>query len=69
MNPKIRQLQFIPSGVGFGALGKKEKLNATDKNNIAIPFTKTPALPRLNRDGRRGSPRRRFARMQPIAIR
>jgi hypothetical protein len=69
MKPKIRQLQFIPSGVGFGILGKKQKMKATDKKDKAIPFTTIPARPRLKRDGRRGSPRRRFANIQPMTMR
>jgi hypothetical protein len=69
MNPKIRQLQFIPSAVGRGVAGKKQKMNPTDKNSNAIPLTTTPAPPRLKRDAKRASPRRRFAKMQPMTTR
>jgi hypothetical protein len=59
----------MPIGVGFGALGKKQNTNATDKNAIAMPLTTMPARPRSKREGRRGSPRSRLANMQPMTTR
>jgi hypothetical protein len=54
------------SGVGFGAAGKKRKINANDRKASAMPLTRMPNFPRLKREGRRGSPRRRFAKMQAM---
>ena len=45
---------------GFGALGKNWKTQATSRNEMAIMFMELPALPRLNREGGKGSPRIRF---------
>lgn len=68
MKPKSRQLQFMLSGVGFGAAGKKRKMKANPKKHKAIPLTSVPNLPRLNREGRRGSPLIRFVKMQAMTI-
>ena len=55
--------QFMDVSVGFGALGKNWKIQATSRNDIAIMLMTLPAFPRLNRDGGKGSPYIRFRRM------
>lgn len=64
--PNIRMLQFIPSGVGFGPIGKNERTKITQRKTIEMMFRGSPARPSLNLEGRSGSPRMRFKAMQEI---
>jgi len=41
--------------VGFGALGKNWKIQATSRNDMAMILMALPAFPRLNREGGKGS--------------
>ncbi len=52
--------QFMDVPVGFGALGKNWKIQATSRNDMAMILMTLPAFPRLNRDGGKDSPRIRF---------
>lgn len=68
MKPNRRQLQFILAGVGSGAAGKNKKIKATPRNKRAMPLTRNPNLPRLNREGSMGSPLIRLANTQEMTM-
>lgn len=55
--------------LGLGAVGKKVKTHKKNRNNTAMMLIGKPNLPRLNFDGRSGSPRILFNATQPIDIR
>lgn len=55
--------QFMDVTVGFGALGKNWKIQATSRKDMATMLMTLPAFPSLNRDGGKGSPRIRFWRI------
>lgn len=50
--------QFMLAGSGFGAGGKKRKMNATARKQIAVMLIGIPKAPRLNLDAGNLSPRR-----------
>lgn len=56
------------AAVGFGTLGKKRKMASTVSQHNAPMLMNIPALPRLNREGGSGSPRKRFPSMVEIAM-
>jgi hypothetical protein len=64
----MRQDQFISTSEGFGISGKARKITASDVYEMAPMLKKMPALPRLKRDGSRGSPTIRLLSMQLIAV-
>jgi len=66
IKPKSKQLQFILCTVGCGAAGKKRKIKARIRKLRAMQLIKRPHLPKLNREGRSGSPRIRLSNMQEI---
>ena len=57
---ELAAYQFMDVPVGFGALGKNWKIQATRRKDKAIILMTLPALPRLNRDEGKDSPRIRF---------
>src|SRR5436305_13006723 len=61
-------LQFIVLGVGCGAAGKNNITKANARKHKAMILTASPALPKLNREDRRGSFRKRLAAMHPITM-
>lgn len=64
--PNMSILQLKLTGVGFGAAGKKMKIQASVKNPSAPQLMNGPAFPRRQRlDGNR-RPRKRFMRMQEM---
>ena len=67
VKPVTRIFQFISAGVGFLFDGKKGKTNATARKHNATVLTASPARPKLNRDGKSGSPTRRFLKMHEMA--
>jgi hypothetical protein len=64
--PNMRILQFIPAGVGFGPIGKKEKMKMKTRKTIDAMLIGSPARPSLNFDGSSGSPRIRLSAMQEM---
>jgi hypothetical protein len=67
VNPVTRMFQFISAGVGFAFRGKKGKTNASTRKHNAMVLIIKPALPRLNREGKSGSPTTRFRKMHDMA--
>jgi hypothetical protein len=67
VKPVTRTFQFISAAVGFLFSGKNGKTNATARKHNAIVLIANPARPKLNRDGRSGSPTTRFLKMHDIA--
>lgn len=53
---------------GCGAAGKNSMTNARKRKHKARVLIASPALPKLKREARRGSPRMRFRAMHPIAM-
>jgi hypothetical protein len=54
------------AAVGFGAAGKNKNVASTASQHNEERLIQNPALPRLKRDGGRGSPRSRFAKIVPM---
>lgn len=66
--PYPNTAQFMSAIAGWGADGKKAKIQRKSRNNTAMMFMGNPNLPRLNFDGNSGSPRILFNITQPIDI-
>src|SRR5690242_857817 len=58
----------MSTAVGLGVIGKNEKIKATTRNTSARSLTRPPHLPRLQRRGSNGSPRRRLSLTHPIEM-
>jgi hypothetical protein len=66
--PYITTPQFIVAGVGFTAVGKKEKTNTRTRKHRATRFNHSPHLPSENRAGGSECPRRRRRSVQLIVM-
>ena len=58
--------QFIVSGVGSLALGKKQKMKKLIKKTIEVQLQAIPHFPSEKREGGMGSRRKRLVMKQPM---
>ena len=64
----MRTPQFMDTLSGCGAAGKNSMTNARKRKHKARALIASPALPKLKREVRRGSPRMRFRAIHSIAM-
>lgn len=67
-NPYPRTAQFMSATAGLGIVGQKVNIQRKNKNTTEMMLHGSPNLPKLNLDGKSGSPRILFRATQEMEI-